>query len=52
MYIYLNLPHDLAQMLFPTYMYMYMGKVYGGKRNFVMRYIRNHENKGQCNYES
>lgn len=35
MYIYLNLPHDLAQMLFPTYMYMYMGKVYGGKRNFV-----------------
>lgn len=33
MYIYLNLPHDLAQMLFPTY--MYMGKVYGGKRNVV-----------------
>lgn len=50
MSIYLNLPHDLAQMLFPTY--MYMGKVYGGKRNFIMRYIHDHGNKGQCNYES
>lgn len=49
MYIYLNLPHDLAQML-PTY--MYMGKVYGGKRNFIMRYIHDHGDKGQYNYES
>lgn len=48
MYIYLNLPHDLAF----SYVHVYMGKVYGGKRNFVMRYIRDHGNKGQCNYES
>lgn len=35
-----------------SYVHIYMGKVYGGKRNFVMRYIRDHGNKGQCNYES
>lgn len=51
MYIYLNLPHDLAQMLFPTYMYIWE-KYMVANEILYLRYIRVHGNKAQCNYES